>query len=270
MSFDRRHPLRYVTPNDNHTPKPTKTTQKAVAIAGNSISNKPPRPPQIRFTTHHFKGELYDSEHVIISFRRIGEMDKEHILNKLAVSWTQTRKERQTDGIAGSLCHCELLLQTEPNAWYAYSVNKMTGEWDAEAQKVVNLKPGFVHRKTVHHMQQYTHCCMRIPRDQQKRVFDFLEAQVGRPFNLYGYVLSIVPGLSWGVRDGSKLPENAQLECAFCSELILSALQYARVNGFEYEVPAKSNPNSIFRVCTRLFGFQGGANPVTMRELSLE
>jgi len=221
------------------------------------------------WNANHFSGGMYDSEHVILSFRRLGEEKTEHYLNKMAVNWTRLEEERRARGVAGTLCHCEILIQTSPNVWYAYSINKMTGTYDPEAKKIIDLKPGVVHRKLVDNMHQYAHCAMQIPRKKQAQLFRFLERQVNKKFNFWGYVFSILPGLSWGVRNGSWLEDYGScVKCWFCSELIVAALQYARVDGFGAEVPA--SPNSVWRACSKLFGFRGAANPVTMRSLALD
>ena len=97
--------------------------------------------------------------------------------------------------------------------------------------------------------------------EQLRSTHDFLQAQVGGGFNLYGYFLNfIVPLLCIGTRRF----RPQLLRCRrswFCTELITTAMQAGGFPVVRDLTACKTSPNMLYRCLSRLENTLPTTNP---------
>lgn len=207
----------------------------------------------------NFKGSC----ELIVAFKTLSDSPTEHPLNKLACYMTA-----RPDDVApaGKLSHTELMLQICPGVWYRFSINKKSCIHKPDGAK--EWIKGRVHCKRIYpeSMVEYEYFVLRVPREIQENLFDFLVTQWNCDFNFWGYALNLMlPGwMSIGIRTWSPHLCNRRSKY-YCSELVCVALQLC---GYCTDMIAcKQSPNSLYRACR---GYSVGAsNPVTISSISL-
>ena len=182
----------------------------------------------------------------------------EHWMNKLSVYATKSRNDIEP---GGTICHAEIMMQIYEGEWRRWSIAKKSRVRNADGDGV--WMPGKVHCKTVDMLNDdYVYITISLSRTNQKRMFQFLQSQVGGGFNTMGYYLnySFLCCCPIGIQQYSSFIHRRQRSW-YCSELIVSALQAGKVKGFENVTACQTSPNALYRLCSVLGGALPGSNP---------
>jgi len=206
-------------------------------------------------------GPFQGSDLVWLGFRRLGESSKEHWLNRTAVYWTRKRGDVSP---GGELVHVEIALQPREHEHLRYSINKLTIVVDRDGKE--KFEKGRVHEHMLDResTRKYRWVAVRVPRDRQKVMYDFLQAQLDTDFNFWGYCLNnFVPGfLNIGAR---RVTDRTHLRKRrwFCSEVVLACLQLSNIPDFQKTRACSANPNSLYRLCLDVTGAFGMGHPLS-------
>ena len=219
-------------------------------------------------------GNFCNAELVFIGFRRLGHhVEKEHWLNRMAAYMTS-----QSDDVspAGEMVHVEIALQTSPGVYYRYSIVKLfrTETVDRQTGKVTRTDiEGDVHEVLLDtdSMQKYCWLSVVVSRQEQWKVYEFLQAQKAARFNKIGYTLNFFmpKWASIGVRR-IHLRNYKRKYSWHCAALVAGCFQLLPGRPgdiFRAKMASVVSPNEIYRVLTQLIhektpGICGGMNPV--------
>jgi hypothetical protein len=182
----------------------------------------------------------------------------EHWMNKLSVYATRSRHDVEP---GGTICHAEIMMQIHEGEWRRWSIAKKTRVRNQDGDPV--WLPGKVHCKTVDMLNDdYVFITVNVPRSNQKRMFHFLQSQVGGGFNTMGYFLNFSCFCCCSI--GTSMYSPYLVRSAkkwYCSELIGAALQAGRVKAFTDVSACHLSPNALYRMCSELGGALPGSNP---------
>lgn len=208
-----------------------------------------------------FDPSSYAPEYVLLAFRRTNELqdgDSEHYLNRWAAAWTRLPDDQPP---GGCFCHVELCIAFQYEQWYRVSINKKTATLDAKTNKL-RWFPGTVHCKPIDAQTLCKYTLLKIPvaRSEQARAVQFLEAQIGAPFNYTGYLLNGLIRAHYGPRrfTAALLQHRSRF---YCSQLVCCLLQAVRPKRFDYLDACLESPNSLYRKLHKFFPHT--LNPVT-------
>ena len=193
----------------------------------------------MEFDTRNFPG----NDTILLAFRTLESGKKgEHWLNVASVRCT-ARNARER------MCHVELMVQNKPGLWVRWSINKLKFDF-----KTHTWLKGSVHCKAVKStsMDKYVYFAIRLSRERQARMVQFLATQYEAPFNKMGYYVNnfLLPGFHWlafGVKQFYPRLYSEQ-KAWFCCEIIVTALQAAGIEGFRNVNACITSPNSLYRI----------------------
>ena len=180
----------------------------------------------------------------------------EHWMNRMSVWATRSMHDRWP---GGSISHAEIMLQVREGEWRRWSIAKKTRARGEDGR--LAWCPGRVHNKPVESLNDYVYVTLSVSRAKQRRVYEFLEGQVGAGFNKYGYFLNFVcPCCFLGTSHYTEWTDLDEQRW-FCTELITTALQAANLPPFTTMCACKTSPNALYRACTALTSSMPCANP---------
>jgi hypothetical protein len=209
-------------------------------------------------------GGFKDATSVMVAFRTIGSMKKEHWMNRYAAKLTAKHGEKSPHG---KMCHAELIFAVSNGKYVKASVIKKTyGGVDAKGKVI--YKPGCVHLKLTDPREwasKYVFVQLSANREHMKKMLHFLVLNDGQPFNNPGTWANLVLPGGIGVRRFSeKLMTTPR--SFFCTEFICTALQCLATtdtkthsrNHWKRVIqtlnPATTNPNLLFRILKSAHG----------------
>lgn len=202
--------------------------------------------------------DFHESTTALLAFRICSPTD--HWINRLAALLTSQPGEKPP---GGRMCHVELLLPISEGSFVKCSVTKKVYD-----KKTGEFRPGCVHCVIMHPNEfstKYTILSLQdLDRSEIVRGIRFCMLNNGMPFNLAGFYANLTLPGGIGVRrwDESLMTKRRTY---FCSEFIVTALQ-AMISGenksrfypalhwrtlIRSRNPAKSNPNSLYRLMKR-------------------
>lgn len=193
------------------------------------------------------------------------ENPNEHWMNRMSVWATRSVHDRWP---GGSISHAEIMLQVREGEWRRWSIAKKTRTRGEDGRLV--WCPGRVHNKPVDALHDdYTYVTLPVERSRQRRIYNFLEGQVGGGFNKLGYYLNFIcPCSYFGTRSYHRYV-NLEAQNWFCTELITTALQAAKLEPFVDMTACKTSPNALYRTCVGLSSAMPCANPARDLKISV-
>ena len=194
------------------------------------------------------------------------ENPNEHWMNRMSVWATRSSRDRWP---GGSISHAEIMLQVREGEWRRWSIAKKTRTRDEDGRLV--WCPGRVHNKPVDALNDdYVYVTLSVDRSRQRHVYEFLEGQVGGGFNKLGYYLNFVCPCSYVGTRGYSRWAALEERSWFCTELITTALQAARLEPFVDMTPCKTSPNALYRACVGMPSSMPCANPGRELKISIQ
>jgi len=102
---------------------------------------------------------------------------------------------------------------------------------------------------------KWTHIALNVSDEAGRRMFKFCQAQVGKPFNKWGFYRCLTP-----------FPRPTDECCWFCSELAITAFQCGGFLGGV--IPSTCTPTALFHMLrTGHFNIHVSANPNIERRI---